>query len=217
MIGLSRRVLLSATLLSAAVLAGCSSSPPARYYTLQPAAQTAPVESRVDYQIEVASVAVPQQVDQPQVMLRPEQGSGPLTPIYSDRWSSSLSDEIRTALSDTLVSSLGALDVSVLAPAPDVPVWRIQVDVQRFDMIVGGPARLDATWRIRPLKVTGAKALICRSVVEFPADRIDVVGSLVRAQQQAIVSLANTIAASIQSGGVSAIPANQSVKMMGCT
>jgi uncharacterized lipoprotein YmbA len=203
--------------MASVVLAGCTGSSPARYYTLQPPVSSVSAAPRVDYQIEVASVTIPEQIDQPQIMLRPVQGGGPLEAIYSDRWSAPLADEIRIALTDTLVNTLGALDVRVLEPAPNVPVWRIQVDVQRFDMVAGGPASLEATWRVRPLKVEGSRALICRSLVQLPADRVDVVGSLVQAQQQALVLLAKTIASSIQSGGVKATPADQSVQMLGCT
>ena len=205
-------------LMLSALLAGCGGSPSARFYTLQSDPQ--PVISgvpRVDYQIEVAPVSVPQQADQPQIMLREEQGDGALTPMYSDRWSAPLADEIRLALADTLTRKLGALDVQTLTPAEDVPVWRIQVDVQRFDMVVGGPARLDATWRVRPLKVKGGRALICRSVVQLPADQFKVVSSLVQAQQQAVQLLAGTIASAIQSGGANATPASEQVQMLGCT
>jgi len=213
----TRRLLLVPVLTVSALLASCAGSPSARYYTLQPSAQTtASSAQRVDYQIEVAPVTVPQQADQPQIMLRSGQGDGALTPMYSDRWSAPLADEIRSALADNLTRTLGALDVQTLTPAPEVPVWRIQVDVQRFDMIVGGPARLDATWRVRPLKVKDARALLCRSVVQLPADQANVVGSLVQAQQQAVALLANTIASAIQSGGVQATPASQQVQLLGC-
>ena len=201
----------------AVLLAGCVGSPSARYYTLQSDLQaTTPSTQRVDYQIEVVPVSVPQQADQPQIMLREDQGGGALTPMYSDRWSAPLADEIRSALADRLTRQLGSLDVQTLTPAPDVPVWRIQVDVQRFDMVVGGPARLDATWRVRPLKVQGGRALVCRSIVQLPADQFKVVSSLVEAQQQAVKLLADTIASAIQSGGANATPAAQSVQMLGC-
>lgn len=209
--------LLSVALVSAS-LAGCAGSPQVRYYTLQPAPQAMETATaRVAYQIEVAPITVPGQVDQPQIMLRDNQNDGALTAMYSDRWSAPLSDEIRAALADTLTGTLGALDVATLVPAQDVPVWRIQVDVQRFDMVVGGPARLDATWRVRPVKVEGARTLLCRSVVELPANETPVVDTLVRAQQEAVGLLANTIASAIQSGGTRAAPAGASVRMLGCT
>ncbi|MBO1113073.1 PqiC family protein [Bordetella petrii] len=207
--------LLSALALSAA-LAGCAMSPPARYYTLQPAPQAAPAAAqRVQYQIEVAPVSVPLQADQPQIMLRRHEGDGALTPLYSHRWSAPLSDEIGAALSDVLTHTLGALDVQTLQPADNAPVWRVQVDVQRFDMVSGGPARLDATWRVRPLNLKGARALICRATVQVPADGQDI-PALVQAQQRAVTLLGQTIASAIQSGGAQPAPAGQQIQVWGC-
>lgn len=212
-----RRISFLSLLALSAALAGCGSSPPVRFYTLQPAPQAAPTNvPRVDYQIELAPVTVPQQADQPQIMLREGQNNGALTPLYSDRWSAPLGNEIGSALTDTLTRTLGALNMQTLSPAKDVPVWRIQVDVQRFDMVEGGPARLDATWRVRPINVKNGRALICGSVVQVPADQINVVGSLVQAQQQAVVLLADTIASAIESGGARATPASGQVQLLGC-
>jgi len=207
--------LLSALALSAA-LAGCAMSPPARYYTLQPAPQAASAGAqRASYQIEVAPVSVPLQADQPQIMLRRHGGDGALTPLYSHRWSAPLSDEIGAALSDVLTGTLGALDVQTLRPADNAPVWRVQVDVQRFDMVSGGPARLDATWRVRPLNLKGARALICRATVEVPADGLGI-PALVQAQQRAVTLLGQAIASAIQSGGVRPGPAGPQIQVWSC-
>jgi uncharacterized lipoprotein YmbA len=212
----SRKLVLPAVLL-VALLSGCGGSPNARYYTLQSSSQAIPAApARIEYQIEVAPVTVPEQADQPQLMLRDGPGEGELMPMYSDRWSAPLGNEIRSALADTLTTRLGALDVNSLAPARDVPVWRVQVDVQRFDMIVGGPVRLDATWRVRPIKVTGARALICRTVIELPASGTAVVAPLVEAQQQAVALLGQTIASAIDSAGARALPASSQVRLLVC-
>src|SRR3546814_9945460 len=96
------------------------------------------------------------------------------------------------------------------------PVWRVRVDVQRFDMVAGGPARLDATWRVRPLNLKGARALICRASVQVPADGQGI-PALVHAQQRAVTLLGQTIASAIQSGGARPAPAGQQVQVWGCT
>jgi len=207
---------LSAAALSA-LLAACASSPPARFYTLQPAPQSMPAQSqRAGFQIEVSPVAVPLQADQPQIMLRKHEGDGALTPLYSHRWSAPLADEIGVALSDVLTRTLGALNVQSLQPGPDTPVWRVQVDVQRFDMVADGPARLDATWRVRPINQKGGRALICRTAVQVPSDGPGI-PALVQAQQQAVSLLAKTIASAIDTGGARATPAGQQVQLWGCT
>ena len=198
----------------AAVLAACGTSPAPRYYTLLAPQQAAPASTgNASYMIEVLPVVVPGQADQPQIMLRT--GAGTVAPLYSDRWTGALPDELRSALSDGLTRELGVLDVQVVRPAPGAPVWRVQTDVQRFDMNDGGPAVLDATWRARPLNAQG-RGLVCRTVVSVPADGTGV-AELVAAQQQAAQLLARTIASAIRSGGQEAQPAGEHVRVSGCT
>ncbi len=55
---------------------------------------------------------------------------------------------MRGALSDGLKRELGALDVQMVREGLGrAPVWRVQTDVQRFEMVSGSMAQLDATWR----------------------------------------------------------------------
>ncbi|HEX7747424.1 MAG TPA: PqiC family protein [Bordetella sp.] len=202
-----------------AALAGCAGSPPVRYYTL-----TAPVQAGksapaapANYAIEVAPVSVPAQADLPQLMLR--SGSGELTAQYSDRWSGPLPSELRNALSMVLTRQLGVPDVRGLAPSPGLPVWRVQVDVQRFDASTAGPAVIDATWRVRPLQGMGA-GLLCRSRIEtpvtMPAGSTDL-EAVVVAEQKAVALLGQTIASAVQSQGRQAAAASAMVRMLQCT
>ncbi|HYG46258.1 MAG TPA: PqiC family protein [Bordetella sp.] len=212
-----RYVPLSLSVLAlSALLSGCAGSPPAHFYTLQTAPQAvSPDARRAGFQIEIAPVSVPLQADQPQIMLREHEGDGALAPLYSHRWSAPLSDEIGAGLSDVLTSTLGALNVQTLGTANNAPVWRVQVDVQRFDMVAGGPARLDATWRVRPINLKGAGTLMCRTAVQMPADGLSI-PALVQAQQRAVALMAQTIASAIESGGVRATPAGQQVLLWDC-
>jgi len=213
----------------AAWLAGCASSPPVHYYTLQGPSAPAPAVPRAaaPFLIDVQGVNVAAQADQPQLMVRT--GDGSVSALYSERWSSPLGDEIRGALSDALKHDLGALDVQVVKPGPTAPVWRIQTDVQRFDLVADRMAQLDATWRVRPVNLKG-NGLLCRSVVTVnvsdaagdsaadgtgakPAPTSGVPG-LVAAQQRAVVALAGAMASAIRgqtpdSGG--------GVQMLGCS
>lgn len=196
-----------------AVLAGCGSSPPVNYYTLQ--APAAPVSATAatapaPYLIEVQSVSLSTQADQPQLMVRT--GDGSLSALYSERWSSPLGDELRGALSDALKRELGALDVQVVKPGPGAPVWRVQTDVQRFEMVSGSLAQLDATWRVRPVNTKGT-GLLCRSVVTENVTEAGV-PALIAAQQRAVVSLAGAMASAIRGQ----TPAGSgSVQMLGCS
>jgi uncharacterized lipoprotein YmbA len=202
--------------LAIAGLAGCSSSPPVHYYTLlAPADDTSHTQSAAaaSYMLEVLPVTVPAQADQPQLMVR--DGAGGVTPFYSDRWSAPLGDEVRAGLSYTLASTLNTLDVqSIKAPA-NAALWRVQVDVQRFDNTLDGLAVLDAIWRIRPVNL-GGSALLCRTVVQVPIQGLQI-PTVVGAQQRALADLGRTIASGIRSGGQNAQAASPAAEVSGCT
>ncbi|AZY49402.1 PqiC family protein [Bordetella avium] len=205
------RPALALSLLS--LLVACGASPPARYYTLQAPPAATPIKGDAGFMVEVLPVAVTPQADQPQIMLRT--GTGSIAPLYSDRWSAPLGDELRSALVDGLTRDLGALDAGVLRPPLGTPLWRVQTDVQRFDMSDKGPTVLDVTWRVRPVSLKGG-ALLCRTVVTMPVGAEDV-ASLVTAQQQAVALLARTIASGIRHGGQRADAAGPEVHIPVCT
>lgn len=207
----SIRPVLSLLALSAA-LAGCGSSPPVHYYTLQsPAApSTAAPAGSADFLIEVQAVSLSTQADQPQLMVRT--GDGSVAALYSERWSSPLGDELRGALSDALKRELGALDVQMVKPGPAAPVWRVQTDVQRFEMMSGSMAQLDATWRVRPVNAKGT-GLLCRSVVTETVSETGI-PALIAAQQRAVVGLAGVMASAIRGQTPAGTGA---VQMLGCS
>nr|WP_175174660.1 PqiC family protein [Achromobacter pestifer] len=205
------RSVLSLLVLGAA-LAGCGSSPPVHYYTLQGPAAPASAASGApaNFLIEVQPVSLSTQADQPQLMVRT--GDGSVSALYSERWSSPLGDELRGALSDALKRELGALDVQMVKPGPAAPVWRVQTDVQRFELVSGSMAQLDATWRVRPVNMKGA-GLLCRSVVTETVAETGI-PALIAAQQRAVVSLAGVMASAIRGQ----TPAGSgSVQMLGCS
>ncbi|MDX3986432.1 MAG: PqiC family protein [Achromobacter sp.] len=207
----SLRPVLSLLVLSAA-LAGCGSSPPVHYYTLQgpTAPSTAAPAGSADFLIEVQPVSLSTQADQPQLMVRT--GDGSVSALYSERWSSPLGDELRGALSDALKGELGALDVQMVKPGPGAPVWRVQTDVQRFELVSGSMAHLDATWRVRPVNAKGT-GLLCRSVV---TEKVSETGipALIAAQQRAVVALAGAMASAIRGQTPTG---SASVQMLGCS
>jgi len=204
------RPILSLLALTAA-LAGCGSSAPVQYHTLQSPAAQAPGAgvAPANFLIEVQPVNISTQADQPQLMVRT--GEGSLAALYSERWSSPLGDELRGALSDALKRELGALDVQLVKPGPGAAVWRVQTDVQRFELESGRMAQLDATWRVRPVNMKGS-GLLCRSVVTEPVTEAGV-PALIAAQQRAVVSLAGAMASAIRGQTPTG---SASVQMLGC-
>jgi len=146
-----------------ALLAACAASKPERFHSLlasdTPARQVAPGMS--PFVVDVLPVSVPPQVDQPQWLVRAPDDS--LQMLEQERWAAPLRDEIRSAVAERLIARWGAVDLRSLAQ-PAGAVWRVRVDVQRFESMPGREARLESWWSVSSSQ-RGATALMCRSLV----------------------------------------------------
>ena len=176
----------------ALTLSACSSSPPTYFHTLiaaQP--QTSEPVEPVAFQLQVLPVRIPVQADQPSLVIR--QSDGQLTILENALWASPPADEFHDALAIQLEQRLGVRDLAGLPGRADAPVLSLRTDVRRFDSLPGQYAALDVVWSLE-MKAQGqqSRALTCASVVHKQAG-IEL-ESLVLAHQQAIASLADTIA-----------------------
>ncbi|KWO55373.1 membrane integrity-associated transporter subunit PqiC [Burkholderia territorii] len=184
----------AAAVFAALVLAACS-SPPARFYTLSPADAAAPVRSapaNPSFLIEVPSVGVPEQVAKNQLVV--QKNAAQVDVLEQERWAAPPADEIRRALSDDLAAQLGTIDVANSAYPAGVPVYRISVNVQRFESWPGKRAAIDAVWSVRAL---GTQAVMtCRtSVAEPVADGYD---ALVAGHRRALDVIASQAASGVR-------------------
>ena len=187
-------------------LAGCASAP-LHYYTLiAPAGGVAPA-APAPYPFELLPVAVPAQVDVPQLVVR-EGGQGML-PLDGQRWIAPLGDEIRGALAADLARALGVPDMSGL-PGNGRPRLRVKLDVRRFESVPGSHALIDAAWSLRLVGGSGGQdALTCTSRVSEPVTAG--YDALVAGHQQALAALAASIATAArayESGGRPSCPAD---------
>ncbi len=196
---------------SFAALAACA-SPPSHFYTLGPGgpassstassspstAAATPAAAAVAratspaFLIEVPPVDVPSQVARNQLVL--QTGGASVDVLEQERWVSPPADEIRRALSGDLAARLDTFDVYG-APYPSgVPVYRIAVNVRRFESWPGSHALLDAVWSVR--KVGSESVLTCRTLAQAA------VGSgyaaLVEGHRQAVAQMADEIAAAVR-------------------
>ncbi len=184
----------------AAVLAACSGTKlPERFHTLLPSERATPVPVTSPIYVDVLPVTVPEQVDHAQWVVRQPDDS--LLMLEQDRWAAPLPDEIRGALVEQLNAQWGAIDVRAVA-LPQSSIWRIRVDVQRFESIPAREARIEGTWSVSSTQ-KGGVTLVCRSVL-----REDVSGagiaSLAAAHRKAVVRLADEIGQrlkAMQAGG----------------
>lgn len=175
-------------------LTACASAP-VRYYTLVAPLQEASSAPAVPFLIDLQSVGVPVQVDQPQLLVR--QANGGIAQLDNERWVAPLADELRTALSADLTQKLGTQDIAGLPSPVNKPVLRIKVEVRRFDSLPGQYAVINADWS---LAMTGDKnltRLYCSSRLREPVPGD--YSSLVRGHQKAIATLATQISEAARS------------------
>ncbi|PLZ03302.1 hypothetical protein CY652_05685 [Burkholderia sp. WAC0059] len=152
--------------------------------------------------IALAPVDVPALVQKNQLVV--QRDAARVDVLEQERWASLPGDEIRRALSGDLMRQLGTIDVYGTPYPGNLPVYRVSVNVARFESWPGSHALIDAVWSVRSLRAR--TSMTCRSVISEP------VGAgyeaLVDGHRRAVEALATAI-----SGGVRTLadapPANR--------
>jgi uncharacterized lipoprotein YmbA len=177
-----------------AFIAGCGTSPPARFFTLAADPATALSSAGVNApSIIIGPVSVPEVVDRPQLVLRTSPTSVEIAELA--RWAAPLKSEIPRVIASQLASLLPKARVTTSPQrAVEIPDYRVQVDVQRFESTLAGSAVIEAAWIVRPRE---GKGIAGRSVATEPAG----VGydGLVAAHSRALGAITRDIAAAIAS------------------
>jgi len=176
------------TLLLAIALIGCRSAG-SRYYTLVSAADDKAPMARGELQLDVLPVDVPPDVDRQEIVVR--EGQGEVTPVDTRSWISPLPRELRRAFSDDLGRALGARDVAGVTPAEGIPIFRVKLDVQRFESVLGKHALIEAVSTVRD-PATTAPALVCSHRAK--EDAAGNYAGLAEAHQRALVAIAAQVA-----------------------
>ncbi|EDZ97440.1 protein of unknown function DUF330, partial [Burkholderia sp. H160] len=142
--------------------------------------------------IEVAPVNVPPQVSRNQLVV--QTGPTQVHLLEEERWASLPGDEIRRALSTNLTQQLGTIDAFGTARPDDVAVYRIAMNVQRFESWPGSHALIDAVWSVRAVRSNAV--MTCRSVVsETVGGGYD---ALVDGHRRALAEVSTQIAAGVR-------------------
>ncbi|VVD74753.1 PqiC family protein [Pandoraea fibrosis] len=191
----------------ALTLAGCA-SPPSSFYTLTDtsgvamsgSATTGANAPAAPYAIEVSPVAVPEQVDRPQIVVT--RGGGRVDILEESRWAAPLKNELTSTISRDLTQRLGAMDVYGLPRADGLAVYRVSTSVQRFESAPGEQAALTVVWSVR--RVPGDVVLTCRFAGTEPAS--GGVTEVVAAQRRLVDRLADGIGNAIASSAQGATP-----------
>ncbi len=178
----------------AGVLGGCSHSPVARFYTLEPDGALTVASDAVPLHVVVSPVTIPDLVDRPQMVTR---GAGNQVSLdeYA-RWGGSLKVDIARVIAADLGILLGSERISVFDTGADVPpVWRVRVDVMRFDSMPGDAVTVDAQWTVWPPKKT--LPVVGRSLEHEPV-RGPGYDAVVAAHDRALAAVSRDIASAIR-------------------
>lgn len=198
-----------------ALLAGCAASPP-RHYSLAASvtgqAASGDATRATDTGLLLSVAGIPAEADRPQLVVR-DPARDPAVQVLNDSlWAAPLSDQIRDALAFDVGRRLGAVDLRRLPDARALPVRRVEVRIDRFDMVWGRFVALDADWTDR---APGAdRPRLCRASVHLPAG--EGVAALVETQRRALDRLAALIAA-VALGHPVDLQGKTTVSEFGCT
>ena len=190
---LLRRVIATLNVLSlAAFVAGCSSGPPSRYYTLVAANTTAADSSKLS--VLVGPVSVPAIVDRPQIVV--DIGANQVRLEEFNRWAAPLQATIARVVADNLVGMLGTPRVTLSSQTLSADAdFRASIDVQSFQSAPGESATLDAVWTVRRIK--DGKAETGRTNAREPMQEKSY-DALAAAHSRALARLSQDIATAVR-------------------
>jgi uncharacterized lipoprotein YmbA len=132
-------------------MAGCTTSPPSRFYLLQ-SLSSAAVESGAQVKdqglaIGIGPINLPDYLDRPQIVTR--NPGNELRLDEFNRWAEPLGQNLSRVLAENLATLLDTQRIVVYPWPQATPIdFRIRVDVLRLDGSLGGRAILSARWTI---------------------------------------------------------------------
>ena len=177
-------------------LGACASSPPLRYYALDDG-QPMAVGQPNGVSVAVVQVNLPELVDRPQLVARSNGHRVQMS--ETDRWA----EPLRRQVPRLLARDLGvALDSGrVVALGVDVREFdidfKVTVDVQHLEVVLGQRVELDAVWRVE--RRNGPTVFGRSQVVKGLTDKAtaDDYAAAVETERQVFGALAKDIAAKI--------------------
>jgi uncharacterized lipoprotein YmbA len=188
-----RTMLLIAVISGLGLLGGCSTSPKANFYTLDPTTLTR-TDAPVQVAVLVGPVSVPEFVDRPQIVTRAAGNEVEIDEFA--RWAAPLRVDIARVMAADLSSLLGSDLVSSSDAGWDTDkVWRVRVNIVRFDSALGDAVTIETLWAVRPPGKTDfvAGRSLKREAVDgkgYPA--------LVAAHDRALAAVSKDIATAIR-------------------
>jgi uncharacterized lipoprotein YmbA len=183
-----------AVLLAVMLVAGCAGQTPrSSFYVLS--AESGPLSgvagSCSSQAISVGPVNWPRYLDQPRIVTRV--GSNRLEENEFNRWSGSLEDDFVRITIENLSGLLQSeLVVNYRRSSRYAPVYRVEMDVLRFDGALGGDVVLEVKWNVIA-EATGKIELVTTSSIQKGTSGPDY-EALVNASSMALAQLSEDIA-----------------------
>ena len=175
-----------------AVVSGCASSPPARFYTLN--AAPAPAATPSELSVSVGPVSVPAVVDRPQFVVTT--GANQVALDDFNQWAAPLQNNIARVVAENLVAMLGTPRVTLTSQSMGADAeYRSVIDVQRFESMPGEAANLDAVWTVRRSRDGASRT--GRTTVREPSPETGY-AALAAAHSRAIARLSQDIAGAVR-------------------
>jgi uncharacterized lipoprotein YmbA len=139
----------------------------------------------------VGPVSIPAAVDRLQFVVRAAPNRVDIDEF--NRWDAPLNDAIAQAVGGDLVRLLGTPNVAA-APNFD-PAYRVTIDVQRFESVLGQSALVEAVWTVR--RTAGGETRSGRTVAR-EAVQGDGFEALAAAHSRALAKMSGDIAIAIR-------------------
>jgi uncharacterized lipoprotein YmbA len=161
------------------------------FYTLAAIAPQAASSNTTPHAVAVGPVTLPELVDRPQLVIRFDANRVEI--IETNRWAEPLKSEISRILAENLARLLRPSRVSAYSQSASLDAeYRVLVDIQRFESVLGEGVEIDALWAVRRSAV-GATPRKGRSQVHEPAGGTDY-EALVAAHGRALAVISRDIA-----------------------
>lgn len=198
----------SGLFLTAVAMTACSSSPTPNYYTISP--KITPAVSSSIRVIEVLPVGLPDRLDRAPLVL--QDSSGKSTVLNNERWTSTMSTQLRDTLSAGLQQKLGAIDsYSSGLAGNNQPLYRVSTDFSHFDIVDKSYINIAVSWVVKrqipptqlessnPKVITNAGSqLNCRIAFKQPVDqKAKKMDAIVSASSEAMGQIINSVSSSI--------------------
>ena len=193
----SRRIPFVAVVLSALV-AGCSTTKPSRFYTLNIPSELgtgATTTMQTEYgTIGLGPVSIPQYIDRPQIVTT--EGPNRYEIAEFDRWGGVLRDDLSRTLAEDLTRLIPSARIATHPWRRATPVdYQVPIDVIRFDGALDKEVIFIAQWQV--LSADGNTQLLSRRSSFTEAVNGTSYDDLVAAQSRAVADLAKEIAGAL--------------------